>query len=203
MRLHFRHRGGQRIMVTITRPVAEIDAMLEDAATAVLRVIDSQILCTLRLREGLTASPRTRDEAQSCVTMTLPTAAARDRVWLLNLQGVIAFIRGDHAGATYAFRQALHIDPDFSPALLNVGILFAQNGRHEDAIRAYSTVFRRATRGESPQTYAATYTEWGNSLVALDRPEEARQRYADAVRGPPICVVLLLLGGLTATRQTG
>jgi tetratricopeptide (TPR) repeat protein len=79
----------------------------------------------------------------------------------------------------------LHINSDFSPALLNLGILFAHNGRHEEAIRAYATVFRRATRGESPQTYAATYTEWGNSLMALGRRQEAVERYGDAVRADP------------------
>jgi tetratricopeptide (TPR) repeat protein len=185
MRLHFQHDAGQQMQVTITRPIHRIDEMLDDAAVAVLRVIDPQILCTLRLRQGLLASPRSFDEARSCITDTLPTAAPQDRVWLHNLQGVIAFMRSDYAGATAAFREALRVDPYFSPALLNLGVLFAQNGRHEEAIRAYATVFRRPTRGDSTQTYAATYAEWGASLMALGRTAEARRRFADAVRADP------------------
>jgi tetratricopeptide (TPR) repeat protein len=185
MRLRIRHRAGQQVLVTITRPATEIEEMLQDAATAILRIIDPQVLCALRLREGLAATPRNIEEAETCVNVTLASAALTDKIWLYNLQGVIAFMHSDYAGATAAFREALRLDPDFSPAQLNLAILLAHNGRHEEAIRAYQAVFRRASRGESPQTYAATYAEWGNSLMALGRPAEARQRYAEAVRSDP------------------
>jgi tetratricopeptide (TPR) repeat protein len=185
MRLAILHRSGQRMLVTLTRPVAEIEPMLADAASAILRVIDPHILCTIKLREGLAASPRNLAPARECVAETMSAASREDQVWLHNLAGVIAFMEADNAGALASFRAALHIDRDFSPALLNLGILLAQSGRHADAIRAFQTVFRRETRGESTQTYAAAYAEWGNSLMALDRPEEARARYADAVRADP------------------
>jgi tetratricopeptide (TPR) repeat protein len=185
MRLAISHRGGQRMLVTISRPEAEIEPLLQDAASAIMRVIDPHILCTIKLREGLTTTPRNLEEARSCVQSSMATAARADQVWLYNLLGVIAFIDNDHAGALGAFRAALRIDRDFSPAMLNLGILLAQNGRHEDAIRAYSAVFDRESRGESRQTYAATYTEWGNSLMALGRQPEALRRYGDAVRTDP------------------
>ncbi len=185
MRLAIRHRGGSHVHVTITRPVAEIEALLSDAATGILQVIDPHILCTIRLRDGLARTPVDIATAQQCIEASLPLAARSDKIWLYNLLGVVGFMRADYAGATNAFRAALQLDSEFSPALLNLGILFAHNGRHDEAIRAYEAVFRRRTRGESPQTYAAAYTEWGNSLMALQRREEALARYADAVRVDP------------------
>ena len=185
MRLAVRHRGGSRVNVVITRPQAQIEELLQDAAAAILQVIDPHILCTVRLREGLSQTPRNVAAAQQCITASMPLASRADLLWLYNLQGVVAFMGNDHEGATHAFRAALRINPDFSPALLNLGILLSQNGRHEEAIRSYALVFRREGRGESPQTYAATYAEWGNSLMALRRQPEALQRYADAVRADP------------------
>jgi tetratricopeptide (TPR) repeat protein len=185
MRLAVRHRGGSRVNITITRPQADIEGLLQDAAAAILQVIDPHILCTIRLREGLAETPRNVEPARQCVEASLSLASRADLLWLYNLQGVVAFMRNDHAGATAAFRAALRMDADFSPALLNLGILLAQNGRHEDAIRAFAAVFRRESRGESQQTYAAANTEWGNSLMALGRQPEALRRYAAALRADP------------------
>jgi tetratricopeptide (TPR) repeat protein len=185
MHIRIAHRDGQRLELVLNQPTADIEGLLQDAAVAILSIIDPHILCTIRLRDGLGTTPPNLAPARDCVANTMPTASRDDRVWLFNLAGVIAFLEHDHAGSVAAFRTALHLDPDFSPALLNLGILLAENGRHEEAIHAFRTVFRRVTRGESPQTYAATYTEWGNSLMALGRPEEARERYADAVRADP------------------
>jgi len=182
MRLDIRHSQGQRSVVTITRPAAEIPELLMDAASAILRVTDPQIVCASLLRQGLLVDPPNFDDAQSCILGSLPVAANDDRIWLYNLAGVIAFLRGDQAGAVRGFRAALRLDREFSPAMLNLGILFADNGRHRDAIRAFRAVFDQETMGESPQTYAAAYTEWGNSLVAMGRHDEALARFADAVR---------------------
>ncbi len=182
MLMSIRHRGGQTTAIRIVRPTDQVPQLIADAADAILRVTDPHIMCTYHLRQGLLANPRNLDDAQTCITQTLPVASSQDKLWLYNLQGVVAFLHGDQAGALAAFRAALRLDREFSPALLNLGILFAQNGRHQEAIRAFRAVFDRETVGESPQTYAAAYTEWGNSLMALGAPDQARARYADAVR---------------------
>jgi tetratricopeptide (TPR) repeat protein len=182
MRMSIRRYAGQRTAVRIVRPVAEVDQLLLDAADGILRVTDPHIMCTYHLRQGLLAAPRDIDTAHGCITQTLPLASPQDRLWLYNLLGVVAYLREDHAGALSAFQSALRIDREFSPAMLNLGILLAQNGRHADAIRAFRAVFDRESIGESPQTYAAAYTEWGNSLMPLGREEEARTRYAAAIR---------------------
>jgi tetratricopeptide (TPR) repeat protein len=185
MRLQVRHRSGSRVNITARRPVAEIEQLLDDGANAILQVIDPHIYCSIRLREGLLATPRNVDRAYACVERTLPLASRADLLWLHNLRGVILFMYNDRAGALGAFRDSLRIDPEFSPALLNLGILYAQNGRHHEAIRAYHRLFRIDTRGESPQTNAAAYSEWGNSLMALGLRDEALHRYAQAVRADP------------------
>jgi len=185
LRLAIRHRSGAHIHVTATRPIADIEGLLHDAATGVLQVVDPHILCTIRLRTGLHQAPPNLVPARQCIERSLPIAEREDRIWLHNLAGVVAFMQQDYAGATSAFRAALQLDHEFSPSLLNLGILFAHAGRHDEAIRAYEAVFHRDTRGESRQTFAAAYTEWANSLLALGRREEALRRYADAVRVDP------------------
>src|SRR5262245_26342192 len=75
VQLMFRRADGQQMLVTISRPAAEIDEILQDTALAFIRVVDPQVLCTLHLREGLQGDPRGVDAAQGCIADTLPVAA--------------------------------------------------------------------------------------------------------------------------------
>jgi tetratricopeptide (TPR) repeat protein len=69
-----------------------------------------------------------------------------------------------------------------------MGVLHALNGRHEDAIKSFETVLRKPTLDDSPQTYAANYVEWGESLAALGKSREAVPLYVKAIRSDPLYV---------------
>lgn len=183
-RSRIRQRDGASHMLSIERPRTEIDALLTEAALAILRIVDPQISCSALLARALQTGGSVV-EAQRCVDGTLRDAERADLIWLINLQGVISFLQNDRAGALNAFTRAVRLDRDFSPALLNIGVLFADDGRHEEAIRAFAQIFRHENTSDSPQTYAAALTEWGDSLLALGRREEALTKYSEAVRLDP------------------
>jgi tetratricopeptide (TPR) repeat protein len=108
-----------------------------------------------------------------------------DRLWLLNLEGVVAFIAGDQEAAQRHFREAVREDADFSPALLNLGIVEAHNQRYARAIRYYQRVFDHRLPTDSPQTYAATYTEWGDALAHLGQQADADRAFRMATEADP------------------
>ncbi len=193
MRVRIRHRSGRVVRMRSERPLGEIEQLMQDAAEAILYTVNPQIFCAGLLRGQLkpvlaTAAPSAPLDlagVKACIFGSIRSAIADDRIWLYNLLGVTLFIEGDQAGALTAFRGALALDRDFSPTLLNIGVMFASNGKHEEAIRFFRQLFHRETFRESPQTHAAALSEWGDSLVALGRTEEAQQRYAAAVERDP------------------
>ncbi|MCC7274961.1 MAG: tetratricopeptide repeat protein [Alphaproteobacteria bacterium] len=185
MRLSIVHRGGSAATQSVRKPRADVEGLLRDTALMILLVVDPQVVCAGILRRYLESAVGAVDDVVDCIERTLTIARPNDRIWLHNLAGVAQFLKRDHAGAAEQFGRALRLDPDFSPALLNLGIMFALDGRHEEAIKFYRDVFPNPTIGESPQTYAAAYMEWGNSLIALGRGGEAEEKFAAAVRADP------------------
>ena len=185
--LEVRHRDGRRMDVTLRRPVADIEPLLNDGAHALMFAMQPSTLCAALLRHAIGYHATSYDEARRCVDKAL-TNNLGSTDWLHNLAGVVRFLQGDQAAAFDHFRQAIDLNPDLSPALLNVGVLHALNGRHEDAIKSFETVLRKPTLDNSPQTYAANYVEWGESLAALGRSREAGSLYVKAIRADPLYV---------------
>jgi tetratricopeptide (TPR) repeat protein len=83
------------------------------------------------------------------------------------------------------FREAPRIEPTFSPALVNVGVLLQESGKPVEAAKAYEYLFADIGDGVSDRTYAAAYAEWAKSLVALGRPGEAAQVLREAIAADP------------------
>ena len=179
------HFGGDLTEVRISKPKGEIDELVSEAAQRLVRAVDPQILCAALLRTGFSATPIDVGPAEQCIIEAMRTATYKDRPWLWTLAGVTHFVKRDHAAAARYFVQALKLDPVFSPALLNIGILYALDGRHDEAIKAYTLVFAQPSPEDSPQTYAAAYVAWGDSLLALGRPGDAQGRYAQAIKADP------------------
>ena len=176
------HYGGALSEFHIAKPKTDVDGLVQATAEAIVRIVDPQILCASRLRVGLATNPPDLGAAEKCVLETVETAAYVDRPWLWTLAGVIEFLRNDRAAAARYFARAVKLDPDFSPALLNIGILYSLEGRHIEAIKAYRLVFRRPSPEDSPQTYAAALVEWGDSLIALGLSREGERKYRQAIR---------------------
>jgi tetratricopeptide (TPR) repeat protein len=190
LRLRFDRYGRSVTRVEEVRPQDDVKGLARIAAERIMKVTDPQIFCAAVMQteaaalisvEGKFAFPKT----EACIEETFAMAQNDDRRWLLNLHGVIAFVGGSPEEAAKHFRHAIRLDPDFSPALLNLGILYARAGRPEKAIGYFAQVFRHEIPSDSPQTFAATYTEWADALVALHRPAEAEATFRKATETDP------------------
>lgn len=185
LRMRSTRFDGRTTTARVSRNANEIEALLTDGGFMLLRLVDPQIACAAVLRRSAGQGSPDWMSTMRCVEEALPAAGPEDALWLYNLLGVTRVLAQDLMGAASAFRSALAIEPDFSPALLNMGILFAAANRHEDAMRAYQTVFRRRVDSDSPQTYAATRTMMAMSLERLGREQEALHHLRLAIRAAP------------------
>jgi tetratricopeptide (TPR) repeat protein len=87
--------------------------------------------------------------------------------------------------------EALAIDPDFAPALLSVGSLEHQLGRHEEAMGHF---LRLTTLPSNTTDLAEIIEKAGQFLIDSDDMERAESLYRAAVRAFP--TVALFFGGL-------
>jgi tetratricopeptide (TPR) repeat protein len=190
LRLRFDRYGRSVTRIEERRPQNDVKGLARVAAERIMKVTDPQIYCAavmqteaaaIKPEEGNFAFPKT----EACINETLPLAQKDDRLWLLNLDGVVAFVAGKPDEAAKHFRHAIRLDPDFSPALLNLGILSAHSGQLDKAVEYFAQVFRHEIPSDSPQTYAATYTEWADALVDLHRPAEADAMFRKATETDP------------------
>jgi tetratricopeptide (TPR) repeat protein len=190
LRLRFDRYGRGVTRIEESRPRDDVKALARIAAERIMKVTDPQIFCASVMQteaeanapiEGKFYFPRTI----ACIEETLPIAQNDDRLWLLNLRGVVAFVGQRPDDAAMHFRSAIRLNPDFSPALLNLGILDAHAGRPEKAIGYFEQVFRHEIPSDSPQTFAAAYTEWADALVDVGRPAEAEAMFRKATETDP------------------
>jgi tetratricopeptide (TPR) repeat protein len=190
LRLRFDRYGRNVTRIEEARPQDDVKELARIAAERIMKVTDPQIFCAaimqteaaaLKPTDGTFAFPKT----EACIDETIGLAQDDDRLWLLNLHGVVAFVAGKPDEAAKHFRAAIRLNPDFSPALLNLGILYAHADQPQKAVEYFAQVFRKELPTDSPQTYAATYTEWADALVDLHRPAEAEAMFRKAVGTDP------------------
>jgi tetratricopeptide (TPR) repeat protein len=185
LRLRVLRYDGRLEVASVAAPVNDVERLLQAGGFALLRMTDPHIACAAILRKSIRAGSPDLAGTLACVQDCLTNAGPEDRGWLYNLGGVVRTMAGDLAGATAYFRAALHDEPNFSPALLNLGILMARNGQDADAVQAFEQIFRRQLRSDSLQTYAAALTMWARSLERLGQPDAATDRLRQAVRIDP------------------
>ncbi|MFO1039276.1 MAG: tetratricopeptide repeat protein [Geminicoccaceae bacterium] len=181
LKLQITARDGTETDVTVAAPKDKLDALMDDAAYAVLKVVEPEVVCAAKFQAAI-RTKTALDEVEACIHDSMPEADASSRIWLTNLAGVVRFVQGDQDGAMEAFKRVLKWSPNFSPALINVGVLFALNGNYQDAVRAYESIFADLNDGVSDGTYAAGYVAWAQALAALGRREEAIATLEQAIR---------------------
>jgi tetratricopeptide (TPR) repeat protein len=219
-------RYGQKVTrIEVTTPRNDVHGLADSGAERIMRITDPQVFCAAVMqKEAMHLVPSSGAflfaKTDECVVETLPTAQDDDRLWLLNLQGVVAFVEGRQLDAGRHFRSAIRLNADFAPALLNLGILYAHEGRPKKAIGYFERVFHLTIPADAPQTLAATCTEWADALVDIGQPEEAEAmfrrateadpRYAEAylrwarhTKDPAMAANLQALGEEIARRQHG
>jgi tetratricopeptide (TPR) repeat protein len=190
LRLRVDRYGRQVTRIEVTKPQTGVHELAVGAAEQIMKLTDPQVYCASIMQiEARTLDPAGGSylfpKTDSCIKETLPTAQEDDRLWLLNLQGVVAFVEGRLPDAAKHFRAAIRGNPDFSPALLNLGILWARSGKPEKAIGYFKSVFRHEIPSDSPQTFAAAYTEWADALAASGHGAEADAMFRRATQVDP------------------
>ena len=78
----------------------------------------------------------------------------------------------------YHYRKALSADGDYAPALNNYGTLLYTQRRYEEALRK----FERAANDPNYEGRASAFSNMGQSYMALDRPDDAKDAFVRALR---------------------
>jgi Flp pilus assembly protein TadD len=86
---------------------------------------------------------------------------------------------GDAVGAERELRHALRLDPRDVRSAVNLGVLFVEQRRYEEAARAFQAASRLAPSD------ARIRDNLGMLLAALGRVEPARLEFEAAIRGEP------------------
>jgi tetratricopeptide (TPR) repeat protein len=190
LRLRIERYGHKVVLIEATAPQGDVQNLAHAGAERIMKITDPQVFCAAIMQtEAKTIVPIDGKyyftETNECIRETLPTAQDDDHLWLLNLQGVVAFVGERPNDAAMHFRSAIRRDPEFTPALLNLGILYAHSGRPKRAIGYFQQVFNHELPAHSPQTFAATYTEWADALVAVGQGAEADAMFRMATVSDP------------------
>lgn len=114
-----------------------------------------------------TASPTVRERADIILEQAV---SARDE---FNL-GRASFDRRDYSTAQRHYETALRIDPNYTLARNNLGFLFAQLGRMQEALAAY-----REAAGRDPNDFNAHFG-WGAVALQLGDTTQAIQAFTAA-----------------------
>jgi tetratricopeptide (TPR) repeat protein len=86
---------------------------------------------------------------------------------------------GDSAGAEHAIKDALRVDPENDRALMLLGILLAQENRHDEALALYRHALRLAPGDARPHFFSA------RSLHAMGQDREAQEQCRQALAIAP------------------
>ena len=96
-----------------------------------------------------------------------------------NLLGGVLAALGDTAGAERAYRRALLLRPDHAETHYNLGLLFQESARPDEAIACYRKALQRKPG------FAPAHNNLGNALKVKGRVDEAMTHYAEALKFDP------------------
>ena len=165
---------------------------INDGNRSVIQAIETQLK-----RDQADLSRRAREEAQEC-----------------NNRGVALYYRGAFEAAQAAFRQAIHLLPDYAEAHNNLGLVLSKMGQEAEAVQVFQEALRldpamsevynnlgflyhttshfdRAVEmfGQAIQNSsdsAVAYANLGNSLYKMKQPEKAVEAWRRALELDPM-----------------
>jgi tetratricopeptide (TPR) repeat protein len=170
--------------VTAGGSAQDVDGLLSDGAAALLAVADPYVRAAWQFKNDHAAG-QGYAAARVMIKAAERDPRRTDPRWVANLGGVVAFTDHRLDDALGYFEQALTLDPDFSPALVNRGVVLASMGMHRDAIEHYRRVLGLPQGGEFGPAHAVAYSQWAVSLAALRQVDAARQSFEYAARTAP------------------
>ncbi|MEI6558025.1 MAG: tetratricopeptide repeat protein [Rhodospirillaceae bacterium] len=183
MILRGRDNSGHDTLIRVQAPEDDLLGLIDKAAYEAVRVIDPTLLAAYQFKKDLLTRDFTRTE--DVIRRGLAAGSQDSPKWLYNLWGITLFQQADRDGAIDKFRKALEIDPTFTSASLNWGVVLARQGRNQEAIAKFNDVVNNWRRGDTPDTLAAAFSEWGFSLALLGQTEAAIAKFRQATKTDP------------------
>lgn len=159
------------------------EMLVKTAAIDATRFIDPYVVASYYYETTVESESKdfskTLDELKNCV-QALPDS---DQHWVHNLWGLVLYQTGEYDKALAEFDDALKLNPGFVLSVHNIGRVQLARGEYEAAI----TTFKRVVEMDKANNYRTphAYTQWGNALVALGRPDEAKGVYERAIKAGP------------------
>ena len=156
-----------------------MDTLFENGAGAVLKILDP-------IAYAQSLLPDAPKEALSLLG-PIAVSGSPSAVRAVSLQGIVlAAVFEEDDNAIERFRAAIEIDPGFSPALYNWGVVLERMGNYDGAASRYMAAAATATeRPEFADGVARTYHSWGRLLHRTGDYGEAVEKYAMAVGREP------------------
>lgn len=142
------------------------------AAKHLLSTFDPYILSLYYFRNQLV-------EEAADIAANMVREGHEHEIWARNLLGVIAMYREDYASAGWHFEQALKVDPEFVPSLVNWGNARYFSGNLEGA----KSFFERAAYVSEDDAFI--YVNLGETLLGLCDWEGAARAFEHARAADP------------------
>ncbi len=174
---------GPTTLIRVRAPENDLMGLIDQAAYEAVRLVDPTLLAAYQFKKDYLTRDFTKTE--DVIRRGLAQAKDDNKKWLYNLWGISLFQQADRDGAIEKFRKALEIDPTFTSASLNWGVVLARTGRHQEAISKFKDVTENWRRGDTTDTLAAAFTEWGFSLALLGQTEGAIAKFRQAAKTDP------------------
>lgn len=207
----------------LEQAVASLDKKMDRAANESLEI--SQLMTLVKGQAEKThAALRTINEGNRNVIQAVETQLKRDQADLTrrgreeaqecNNRGVALYYRGAFEAAQAAFRQAIHLLPDYAEAHNNLGLVLSKLGQEAEAVQVFQEALRldpamseiynnlgflyhttshfdRAVEmfGQAIQNSsdsAVAYANLGNSLYKMKQPEKAVEAWRRALELDPM-----------------
>jgi Tfp pilus assembly protein PilF len=207
----------------LEQAVASLDKKMDRAADESLQI--SQLMTLVKGQAEKThAALRTINEGNRAVIQAVETQLKRDQADLsrrsreeaqeCNNRGVALYYRSAYEAAQAAFRQAIHLLPDYAEAHNNLGLVLSKLGQEAEAVQVFQEALRldpamgevynnlgflyhttshfdRAVEmfGQAIQNSsdsAVAYANLGNSLYKMKQPEKAVEAWRRALELDPM-----------------
>ncbi len=150
---------------------ARPEELIRPVAIDLVRFIDPYIVASYYYETTRDSGSKDYSNALRELRNCMIVMPKDERYWAVNLQGLVLLQQGKPDDAIIKFNEARTMRPDFVLPVYNTGVALAAKGKHEEAIAKYKEVL--TIDAEKRSRYPHAYTQWGVSLVATGRPEEA------------------------------
>ena len=172
--LILRLRVTDRKTQVVTLPTLNsdgLDSYFDSAARAILLRTDPYVVAKhIYLDEPDTAH---------AIALRVIREKPEERKWALNLIGLIHAERGDMKAAIGSYTEAIEIEDDFVPALVNWGNALRDIGRRDRAVEMYQAAIK--AKPEDPHAHA----NWAFLSLSQGEIDDAIDRYRRAIEHDP------------------